>query len=161
MYSNDHHMKQILFIFSLLCSLQLYGQYIPSEEKLILQKVNQFFEALEKQDTILLKSIVVLDGQTTSIRTQNDSLLIRTALFKDRMKSFVNPQAVIYEKMLSAEVKIHGRIAMAWAPYTLSINQNFNHCGIDVFTFFKTQEGWKIVSLDYSVEPSVCMEKNK
>jgi len=96
MYSNDHHMKKILFIFSLLCSLQLYGQSIPSEEKQILQKVNQFFEALEKQDTILLKSIVVLDGQTTSIRTQNDSLLIRTALFKDRMKSFVNPQAVIY-----------------------------------------------------------------
>lgn len=154
-------MKQILFFFTLFCSLQLYGQSIPSEEKQILQKVNQFFEALEKQDTILLQSIVVLDGQTTSIRTQNDSLLIRTALFKDRMKSFVNPQAVIYEKMLSAEVKIHGRIAMAWVPYTLSINQNFIHCGIDVFTFFKTQEGWKIVSLDYSVEPSVCMEKNK
>ncbi len=159
MQSNSYYMKQILFIFTFLFSLQSYGQSISPEEKTILQKVNQFFEALEKQDTILLKSIVIADGQTTSIRLQNDSLLIRTALFKDRMKSFVNPQAVIYEKMLSAEVKIHGRIAMAWVPYTLSINQNFNHCGIDVFTFFKTQEGWKIVSLDYSVEPSVCPEK--
>lgn len=85
--------------------------------------------------------------------------MIRTAAFKDRMKSFVNPRSVIYEKMLSAEVKVHGRIAMAWVPYTLNINQQFNHCGIDVFTFFKTNEGWKIVSLDYSVEPSVCLEK--
>lgn len=152
-------MKIILCLLLVIVSFQLNGQNSHPEEKQILQKVNQFFEALEKQDTILLKSIVLLDGQTTSIRTQNDSLQTRTALFKDRMRSFVNPQSVIYEKMLSAEVKIHGRIAMAWVPYTLSINQNFNHCGIDVFTFFKTNDGWKIVSLDYSVEPSVCPER--
>ncbi len=152
-------MKIILCLLLVIVSSQSNGQNNHPEEKQILQKVTQFFEALEKQDTILLKSIVLLDGQTTSIRTQNDSLLTRTALFKDRMKSFVNPQSVIYEKMLSAEVKIHGRIAMAWVPYTLSINQNFNHCGIDVFTFFKTNDGWKIVSLDYSVEPSVCPER--
>lgn len=152
-------MKQALLLILIFLSSYLYGQSTNSEEKMVLQKVNQFFEALEKQDTILLKSIAILDGQTTSIRSQNDSLLIRIATYKDRMKSFVNPQSVIYEKMLSAEIKIHGRIAMAWVPYTLSINQNFNHCGIDVFTFFKTQEGWKIVSLDYSVEPSVCPER--
>lgn len=152
-------MKIIFYLLTVLISLQLNGQKKHLEEKQILQKVNQFFEALEKQDTILLKSIVLLDGQTTSIRSQNDSLLIRIATYKERMKSFVNPQSVIYEKMLSAEIKIHGRIAMAWVPYTLSINQHFNHCGIDVFTFFKTQEGWKIVSLDYSVEPSVCPER--
>ena len=152
-------MKQVLFIIAIFFSAQLYGQSTHTEEQLVLQKVHEFFQALEKQDTMLLRSIVILDGQTTSIRLQNDTLLTRTALFKDRMKSFVNPQAVIYEKMLSAEVKIHGRIAMAWVPYTLSINQNFNHCGIDVFTFFKTQEGWKIVSLDYSVEPSACPER--
>jgi len=152
-------MRLLLTIITALLFLGGNTQTNSQEEKLILQKVNQFFEALEKQDTILLKSIAILDGQTTSIRSQNDSLLIRIATYKDRMKSFVNPQSVIYEKMLSAEIKIHGRIAMAWVPYTLSINQIFNHCGIDVFTFFKTQEGWKIVSLDYSVEPSVCPER--
>lgn len=154
-------MKTILCLLLVIIASQLNGQSNHPDEKQILQKINQFFEALEKQDTILLKNIVVLNGQTTSIRTQNDTLQIRTALFKERMKSFVNPQTVIYEKMLSAEVKIYGRIAMAWVPYTLSINENFNHCGIDVFTFFKTLEGWKIVSLDYSVEPSVCSEENK
>jgi hypothetical protein len=152
-------MKKIYPLFLFFIVTKLHAQNSQTEEKLILQKVNQFFESLEKQDTILLKSIVLLDGQTASIRTQNDSLLVRAATFKDRLKSFVNPQSVIYEKMLSADIKIHGRIAMAWVPYTLSINQNFNHCGIDVFTFFKTGEGWKIVSLDYSVEPSVCPER--
>lgn len=152
-------MRIIFCLLTLLVSIQLNGQKKHPEEKQILQKINQFFEALEKQDTVLLKSIVLLDGQTTSIRPQNDSLLIKISAFKDRLKSFVNPQSVIYEKMLSAETKIHGRIAVAWVPYTLSINQNFNHCGIDVFTFFKTNDGWKIVSLDYSIEPSVCPEK--
>lgn len=152
-------MRLLLTILTIMLFLSGFAQSKHPEEKLILQKVDQFFEALEKQDTILLKSIVLLDGQTASIRTQNDTLQTRTALFKDRLKSFINPQSVIYEKMLSAEIKIQGRIAMAWVPYTLSINQNFNHCGIDVFTFFKTKEGWKIVSLDYSVEPSVCPER--
>lgn len=154
-------MKKLLLLFALLYSLQAHSQIKKPEEKLILEKVNQFFKALEKQDTILLKKIVLTDGQTSSIRMQNDSLVIRATQFKDRMKSFVNPQSVIYEKMLSAEIKVLGSIAMAWVPYTLSINQTFNHCGIDVFTFFKTKDGWKITSLDYSVEPSVCMEKKE
>ncbi len=153
-------MKKLVLLFALFGTLAVHSQAKHPEEKLILEKVNQFFEALKKQDTVLLKAIVLFDGQTASIRIQNDTLAIRTAQFKDRIKTFVNPRSVVDEKMLSAEIKILGSIAMAWVPYTLSINETFNHCGIDVFTFFKTTDGWKIVSLDYSVEPSVCDNKN-
>jgi hypothetical protein len=34
----------------------------------------------------------------------------------------------------------------------------FSHCGIDVFTFLRMPQGWKIVSLAYSIEPDACGE---
>lgn len=146
-------------IFILLISTKSFAQTEHPEKKMILEKVNQFFQALETQDTFLLKSIVLLDGQTLSISTTAEAESIRIRAFKDRLKSFSDPNRVIHEKMLSAEIKIHGKIAMAWVPYTLSINDKFDHCGIDVFTLFKTKDGWKINTLAFSQEPDVCPER--
>lgn len=70
-------------------------------------------------------------------------------------------ELIIQEKLLSSEINIHQNIAVAWVPYTLSLSGKFSHCGIDVFTFLKTLEGWKIVSTVYSVEPEGCADLKK
>jgi len=72
-----------------------------------------------------------------------------------------NPNRVIQESELAYDINIHDKIAVAWVPYTLSINGKFSHCGIDVFTFLKTQEGWKIVNVSYTLEPDGCDELKK
>jgi len=67
---------------------------------------------------------------------------------------------VITEKMREKDVKVevHKGIAMFWAPYDLWIDKKFSHCGVDVFTLLKTKEGWKIVTIAYSVEPDGCTQ---
>jgi len=52
---------------------------------------------------------------------------------------------------------------MAWVPYTLSISGKFSHCGVDLFTFIKTDKGWKINNCTFTIEPNGCkaFEKNK
>jgi hypothetical protein len=63
---------------------------------------------------------------------------------------------VIEEKILSYEIKVHQQIAVAWVPYTLSISGKFSHCGVDIFNFIKTDEGWKINSISFTMEPNGC-----
>jgi hypothetical protein len=57
------------------------------------------------------------------------------------------------------EVMVHNRIAMVWGSYNLWINDKFSHCGVDAFTLLKTEAGWKISSLSFSMETEGCQEK--
>jgi hypothetical protein len=150
-------MQKIFLI--LLISTGLTGfaqQNDEADKKIILEKVELFFQSLEKQDTALYASLFMPESQGWSVRMRNDSFILNNWKNAERVKRLINPSATVQEKILSYEIKIHQQIAMAWVPYTLSISGKFSHCGIDVFTFLKTSEGWKIVSCVYSVEPNGC-----
>jgi hypothetical protein len=53
----------------------------------------------------------------------------------------------IEERVLSYEIRIDAQMATAWTPYELYVNQKSQHCGVDAFQFFKTDKGWKIISI--------------
>lgn len=150
-------MKIILLLILLIVSRGGLAQPDKEkDEKAILEKVQQFFTSLEKQDTALYKSVFMDEATGWAIRTRNDSVRISTWRTADRVKRLINPEAVVEEKMLRYEIKIHDRIAMAWVPYTLSVSGKFSHCGVDLFTFLKTEEGWKISTCSFTVEPEGC-----
>ncbi|MFA6945230.1 MAG: nuclear transport factor 2 family protein [Pedobacter sp.] len=150
-------MKKLLLFILLAISINSFAQKKQNQnEKEILLKVQQFFDALETQDTVLFKSILLMDGQTWAISEKENNVKYSMSLFRDRLKTFINPARVIQEKMISSEIKIHNRIAMAWVPYTLDISGKFSHCGVDLFTMFKTNEGWKIATAAYTIEPEGC-----
>jgi len=147
-------MKIIFFLILLLTNINSFAQEQQSiEEKEILLKVQQFFDALEKQDTVLFKSILLSTGQVWAISEKENAAKYSMRPFSDFMKTLINPARIIQERMLSSEVKIHDRIAMAWVPYTLDISGKFSHCGVDLFTMLKTDEGWKIATAAYTIEP--------
>lgn len=150
-------MKRLFLLILLLISINSFAQKMPDpEEKEILLKVQQFFDALEKQDTVLFKSILLTNGQVWAISEKENAAKYSMRQFSDFMKTLINPARIIQERMLSSEVKIHNRIAMAWVPYTLDISGKFSHCGVDLFTFLKTDEGWKIATAAYTIEPEGC-----
>lgn len=146
-------MNRFFLLILLLISINSFAQKKPNpEEKEILLKVQLFFDALEKQDTVLFKSILLTNGQVWAISEKENAAKYSMRQFSDFMKTLINPARVIQERMLSSEVKIHNRIAMAWVPYTLDISGKFSHCGVDLFTFLKTDEGWKIATAAYTIE---------
>lgn len=146
-------MNRFFLLILLLISINSFAQKKPNpEEKEILLKVQLFFDALEKQDTVLFKSILLTNGQVWAISEKENAAKYSMRQFSDFMKTLINPARVIQERMLSSEVKIHNRIAMAWVPYSLDISGKFSHCGVDLFTFLKTDEGWKIATAAYTIE---------
>jgi hypothetical protein len=150
-------MKTILLIAFLSITTTLFSQEkIESEKRVILEKVNLFFQSLEKQDTALYTSLFMPGSQGWSVRVRNDSVIYNSWHHTDRVKRLLNPAAIVQEKVLSYEIMVHEQLAMAWVPYTLSISGKFSHCGVDLFTFIKTEQGWKINSVTYTVEPNGC-----
>jgi hypothetical protein len=147
-------MNKNLFIIALLAfSIKSFAQEKHDQDKKeILQKVQQFFDALETQDTVLYKSIILKDGQTWAISEKDGKVKYSMRQFSDRLKTLINPASIIQEKTLSSKVMIHKQIAMAWVPYTLDISGKFSHTGVDVFTLLKTSEGWKISTLAFTMD---------
>jgi hypothetical protein len=147
----------VLAMLVLTTSAQLTAQQKArnAEESSVLAVVQNFFDALEKQDTAAFNKMFLPDGRNFSVRELTDSVVIRSQV----SKSFrFNSAQIIKERMRSpsTEIKIDGRIAMVWAPYDLWINDVFSHCGVDVFTLIKSAGGWKIASIAYTLEKQGC-----
>ncbi|RAJ04791.1 hypothetical protein [Arenibacter echinorum] len=62
----------------------------------------------------------------------------------------------IKEIPLSFEISVDEGIAIAWVPYKLWVEDEFSHCGIDVFTLFEMDGKWKIISTAYTIEKENC-----
>ena len=144
----------MMLIFSASCLAQQAPQ---SDEMIIKEKVDGFFEALEKQDTVLFKSLLFTNGQIWVARNSTGPDNYSTRYFHEDIKTF-DPNKIIEETPLSYDIKIHKNIAVAWVPYELSISGKFSHCGIDVFTFIKAGGEWTIVNATYTIEPDGCDE---
>jgi hypothetical protein len=127
------------------------------DREAILAKVQQFFDALESSDTVLGRSAVLVEGQYFRLREVEDSL----ALSRTPHSEFLNNLAAggndFIERMWDPTVLQHGRMAVVWTPYDFYRAGEFSHCGVDVFNLIRTNEGWRIAGIMYTVEPTGCV----
>ena len=128
-----------------------------SDEQQITMVVNRFFNALEKRDTTLLKDVAVPEGQIWRIYDDERPEKANMRFVKDDILT-LNTLPNVRETALAFEIKVHHDIAVAWVPYEFRIEGVFSHCGIDVFTLFKIDNSWKIMSTAYSLEKERCDE---
>lgn len=149
-------MKKITLLFLLLICAHSYAQNSnDSEKKAIKVTINQFFDCLKTQDTVLLKKTVLLNGQIWVANSRNEPSEFYTRFFKDDIKSF-DPNTIFEEKPYSFNINVHKDMAMAWVPYEFIRNGKFSHCGVDIFTLLKMGSTWKIANVSYSVEEEGC-----
>ncbi len=140
----------ILMVFPV---FTIHAQESSDDEMAVKEAIDEFFYALEVQDSTLFMQGVLENGQSWYVVDEGDNVRSGMRYFKDRK---FDPETVIQETPLSYDIRIHERIAVAWVPYTLDINDTFSHCGVDVFTLFKMNEEWKILNISFTVEPEGC-----
>lgn len=146
--------KLLLLILIIAVRVDVTAQQLIDKEE-ILKVAHQFFEALEKQDTITFSKILVKNSFSCIVVEGKDSVRLISRLSKN---FGLKPENIVKERMREQEVKIeiHKRIATVWAPYDLWVNDKFSHCGVDVFIMLKGNKGWKIGTISYSIEKEGC-----
>ncbi len=149
-------MKNIFLILALsICFDCLSQQPEEMEVAAVKSVVNQFFESLEKQDTVLLKQVASMEGQIWTVNNTVSPARQRMRSFSDDLRSFKSKNSYL-ETSKSMEVKIHKGMAMAWVPYEFRLNGEFSHCGVDVFTLIQAEGVWKIINLSYTIDKEGC-----
>ena len=145
--------KLIAFPLIILFVISIHNLNAQSEEEMVIQTIQKFFDAMETKDTTSAKKILLPEGQIFSIRGDSSDLYIRLTSNKEYTKNLGQTKDDYLEKMRAPIIHIHGRIAVVWTTYDFFRNGEFSHTGIDAFSLIKTEEGWKIAGTVYTVEP--------
>lgn len=151
-------MKQVLLTITLcgvLTSTPAWTDEVAEQDQLVAM-VQAFFDAMTDRDTTNMTSLLTADGYFYGYRESPDGLSIFQSTHQSYVDNLAAGEQRLVERFWDPEVMLHGRMAVVWAPYDLYVDGAFSHCGIDNFNFLKTEDGWKITGILFSMEREGC-----
>jgi hypothetical protein len=131
-----------------------HGQ--EGEEAVVTGLAYQFMDALSSRDTGTLDDLMASQAMIYSVRESEEGPRygVRTAI--DFLEGIGTGSSPILERIWDPRVEVNGRVAMVWAPYDFHAGDTFSHCGIDILTYLKLEDGWKVTSITYDVVQEGC-----
>lgn len=85
--------------------------------------------------------------------------MIKASSGNDLVKIVGTPHSAVYdERIVFGGIKIDGPLASVWAPAKFYLGETFDHCGVDFYQLAKTEDGWKIIHLAYTVRKDNCKD---
>jgi hypothetical protein len=92
----------------------------------------------------------------SSVREGPDGPAIGHSTGEDFLASLGGEDQNLLERMWNPTVLVQDGVAVVWTPYDFFLNGEFSHCGIDVFTLLKGQDGWRVTGVTYNVIRDGC-----
>ena len=117
--------------------------------------VNDLFAAMQRRDAETMESLHMPEVALTRV-TDNAAPTVRLGSADAFINSIVNAPAEPRERMWDPEVRIDGDLATLWAPYDFHLGDDFSHCGVDALQLIRTEAGWRIVAIAYTVHREDC-----
>ena len=160
MYSRSITRRKLIsiLIYSVLFILFYYcSPNHSAREAAVIAVAERFFAAMASRDTTALGDVLIRDGRFFSI---SDDGRIGGQTHREFIERIAIDEEDLEERLWDPKVLVQDRVAMLWAPYDFHRGGRFSHCGIDAFSMLKTNEGWKIAGIIYSVTTSGCREQS-
>lgn len=121
-----------------------------SEKEEILAIIHRFYTAVEKRDSKGMQNLFAKEAANHYLNNENGSVN-REAQFPFGALQ-AKEESVIMKINGDATLKANDKIAIAWVPYDLQVNQNPFRQGMNVFILLKSNKGWLISSFSYTSE---------
>ena len=129
-----------------------------ADKEAVIGVIKTLFDAYRTQDTSIMSKLFYADATMGSAGTDREG---KPQFRKGDVQGFLNfagtKNGNYYdERIYSYDVTIDGPLATAWTEYSFFLNKNFSHCGYNVFTLFKSADGWKIVNITDTRRKTDC-----
>jgi hypothetical protein len=121
--------------------------YVQQNEKEVQHIVETFFKGFHAQDSSMIKKVVHKEVRMQSIgKNGTGEMILSTQDFSGFLASICSfPETTSFKEDIHRyEVKMDGKMANVWTPYTFYINDAISHCGTNSFQLFKRDGIWKI-----------------
>lgn len=142
--------------FAIASPLALDAQARPDDHAAVLAVAESALAAVTRSDFIAFTDLMLDSAVTFSAGERDGQFRLR---FRTRAQQRVTPAGGKHvERGFQPEVRVSGPVAMVWLPYDFYLDGKWSHCGVDVFTLLKSDAGWRIATLVWSVDqPPSCL----
>ena len=123
---------------------------------LVTRLAYEFMEALSTQDTETLTRLLAPQAMLYSVREGEMGPVLGVRTGEGFLEGIGGDSRGLLERIWDPWVEVSGRVGIVWAPYDFHLNGEFSHCGVDVLTFLKLEDGWKVTSITYDVVREGC-----
>jgi len=120
--------------------------------------VQAFFTAMKAGDVNAIRGLYQPNTQFVWSRPTKDGQAIEQQSIESFMLEVKQAPDGFLERIWAPDVLVDGPVAMVWARYDFHRGRTFSHNGRDCYVLLNTSQGWKIVSLVFSVEPAARTE---
>jgi hypothetical protein len=124
----------------------------------VVEMVQTFFDAMTDRNVEGMRSLLTPDGHFFGYRESSEGLQVMNPTHQRYLEGLADGDSRLIERFWDPEVLLHDRMAVVWTPYDLFVDGTFSHCGIDSFSFLKTDRGWRITGIVFSMETEDCPE---
>jgi ketosteroid isomerase-like protein len=124
----------------------------------VVQRLDDFFEALSDSDVERMRAMMTPDGVLFGYRETPEGLQVIRRTHTEFLDSLANSETRMVERIWNPEVMLEGRLATVWTPYDVYRDGIFSHCGTNNFSMLKTDDGWIIAGVVYSMQVDDCGE---
>ena len=126
------------------------------DRKAVIAVVDAFFAGMTAKDTDSMRKIMTEDGMLYGYRETAEGLSIFNPTHAGYLDGLAARESVPVERYWDPTVMLHDRLAVVWTPYDFYSDGVFSHCGVNSFSMLKTEDGWKIAGVVFSMEPEGC-----
>ena len=127
-----------------------------AERQAILTTIDAFFAALAERDTEGMRDTMTETGEIRGYRESAEGLQVMRRTFAEYVDGIDGGDGVLLERYWEPTVMVYERLATAWTPYDFHVDGMFSHCGVNNFSFLKTDSGWRIAGVVFSIETDTC-----
>lgn len=145
-----NNMKIKVFMALLCSAFFLETAAAQSNEAAVKATIMTMFDGMRAGDSTMVHSAF---GKNPIMKTIGEDRSTGKAVVRDSgldgfLKAVGTPHEAVWDEIaLSFEIKIDQEMATAWVPYEFYAGENFSHCGVNHFTLFNGEKGWKIIYL--------------
>lgn len=125
-------------------------------EVAVLAAMDRLFDAMRSQDTAAIRALVHPDIRIFVPQERDGSRSIRVSTADQFIAQIAAAAERLDERPLRPEVRVDGPLATVWTWYEFRRGTTFSHCGTDAFHFVRSDTGWIITALSYTVQPTGC-----
>lgn len=119
--------------------------------------VQEFFRSMTARDSAAARRVLLEeDGSYWAVAQSPKGFFAERRTNAAYLANLGKPGPTLLERGWDPTILVHGSIATLWTPYDFHVDGKFSHCGVDAFTLVRSDTGWKIATVVYTIERDGC-----
>ncbi|MFP4093374.1 MAG: nuclear transport factor 2 family protein [Cyclobacteriaceae bacterium] len=134
----------------LLSVLSLISGYLQAQsaEEDVKTVIEQLFDGMRAADSSMVSPLFASNAVLFTIVEKDDKVMLPQLAVENFLNAVGTARNEVWdERILAYDIKVDEKLASAWTPYEFYRGKEFSHCGVNTFQLYKSQEGWKIISI--------------